>query len=459
MNKYLKYKPSNIPWLGDVPEHWEVRTLRQILSQVSVKNQPELPLLSVVRDKGVIIRNDDNDESDNHNRIPDDLSNYKVVEIGQFAMNKMKAWQGSYGISKYKGIVSPAYFVFNVVFPNLDFFHYAIRSKVYVACFGQASDGIRVDQWDLSLQKMKEICFVFPPLAEQTQIVHYLDEKLQKINKLTDAKKKQIELLKEQKQAMINEAVRNEWKRLPLKRLLIEPLQYGANDSGVVFNEDLPRYVRITDISSDGKLKDDEKKSLSNEVARQYLLSEGDVLLARSGATAGKTFLYETKYGICAFAGYLIRAKFDKKQLLPKFFIHYTNSSFYEEWKNSIFIQATIQNISAERYNYLQIPLPPFAEQQKIVTYLDKKTAKIDTVIEKIEQDISLLGEYRSRLISDVVTGKVNVQVISVDTAAKTDKSRRDDTSLTVGFSLRTDGWTDNTTKNPAGTTLKTPMP
>lgn len=108
-------KPSGVKWLGDIPEHWTMIKLRQILRPVSVKNHPELPLLSVTREQGVIVRNVESKE-ENHNYIPDDLSGYKVVQKGQFAMNKMKAWQGSYGISDYTGIVSPAYFIFDVNF-------------------------------------------------------------------------------------------------------------------------------------------------------------------------------------------------------------------------------------------------------------------------------------------------------------------------------------------------------
>lgn len=146
---YSLMKDSGVPWLGEVPEHWEARKLRQILNQNTQRNRPDLPLLSVVREKGVIKR-DINSKDENYNYIPDDLSNYKVVRSGQFAMNKMKAWQGSYGISKYDGIISPAYFVFDVDGVEVDFFHVAIRSKAYVPFFTQASDGVRIGQWDLS---------------------------------------------------------------------------------------------------------------------------------------------------------------------------------------------------------------------------------------------------------------------------------------------------------------------
>lgn len=170
LNNSVKKKDSGIHWLGNIPAHWEVRKLRTILSPKSEKNRPDLPLLSVVREKGVILR-DVEDKEANHNFIPDDLSGYKVVHANQFVINKMKAWQGSYGISPCDGIVSPAYFVFDINFENLEYFHYAIRSKVYVNFFAQASDGIRVGQWDLSVDKMKNIPFIIPPMEEQKEIV------------------------------------------------------------------------------------------------------------------------------------------------------------------------------------------------------------------------------------------------------------------------------------------------
>ena len=111
LKPYPAYKESGVPWLGEVPAHWDIRKLRQTLRFVAERNRPELPLLSVVREKGVVLR-DISDRDANHNFIPDDLTNYKVVRQGHFAMNKMKAWQGSYGVSKFDGIVSPAYFVF-----------------------------------------------------------------------------------------------------------------------------------------------------------------------------------------------------------------------------------------------------------------------------------------------------------------------------------------------------------
>lgn len=200
----MKY--SGIKWLGDIPAHWENTKLRQILHPISEKNHPELPLLSVVREQGVILRDIENRES-NHNFIPDDLSNYKVVQKGQFAMNKMKAWQGSYGVSNYTGIVSPAYFIFDISFENLEYFHYAIRSQIYVNFFAQASDGIRVGQWDLQMDKMREIPFIVPPANEQIAIVEYIKQVLPKYDAAIEKLTKEVTVLEEYKNKIIVDIV------------------------------------------------------------------------------------------------------------------------------------------------------------------------------------------------------------------------------------------------------------
>ena len=200
----MKY--SGVKWLGDIPVHWKITKLRQILHPVSEKNHPEFPLLSVVREQGVILR-DVEDKEANHNFIPDDLSGYKVVRKGQFAMNKMKAWQGSYGVSDYTGIVSPAYFIFDIAFENLEYFHYAIRSKVYVNFFAQASDGIRVGQWDLQMDKMKEIPFIVPPADEQIAIVKHIKQALPQYDAAIEKLTEEVAVLEEYKNKIIADTV------------------------------------------------------------------------------------------------------------------------------------------------------------------------------------------------------------------------------------------------------------
>ena len=212
-------KDSGIEWLGMVPEHWKVRKLREILHNVTERNRPGLPLLSVVREKGVIVRDISNYE-ENHNFIPDDLTNYKIVRKGQFAMNKMKAWQGSYGVSQHDGIVSPAYYVFNLQGVRGNFFNVAIRSKGYVPFFTQASDGVRVGQWDLSQTRMREIKFFIPPTTEQVAIVEYLDRTTAEIDIAVARAERQIELLNEYRTRLIADVVTG---KLDVRDVTLDP--------------------------------------------------------------------------------------------------------------------------------------------------------------------------------------------------------------------------------------------
>nr|WP_197712467.1 restriction endonuclease subunit S [Haemophilus haemolyticus] len=207
LNPDVPLKDSGVEWIGQVPEHWEVSSLGKMLLPVSEKNKPNLPLLSITRELGVIER-DVEDQESNHNFIPDDLSNYKVLKEGQFGMNKMKAWQGSYGVSRFTGIVSPAYYIFDFIKSvNSRFFHWAIRSKIYISFFGSASDGVRIGQWDLSKSRMKSIPFIIPSYTEQVQIADYLDQQAAKIDQAIALKTAHIEKLKEYKSVLINDVV------------------------------------------------------------------------------------------------------------------------------------------------------------------------------------------------------------------------------------------------------------
>lgn len=206
LNPDVKMKATNIPWLPEIPEHWEVKTLRNFLTMFTDKGYGDKQLLSVTREQGVIVRNTDSKE-ENHNFIPEDLSNYKYVQEGDFVINKMKSWQGSYGVSEHEGIVSPAYFTCKLYGVDKSFFSTAIRSKVYVSFFGRYSKGIRVDQWDLSPIGLKSIPFLLPPLEEQKQIVSYITEKTTKIDTLVANINKEIENIKEYKQRLISDVV------------------------------------------------------------------------------------------------------------------------------------------------------------------------------------------------------------------------------------------------------------
>lgn len=189
-----------------------------------------------------------------------------------------------------------------------------------------------------------------------------------------------------------------------LKYLLSSPLCYGANESGTLYSDILPRYIRITDISPNGTLKNSGMLSLDESSAQNYMLHEGDILFARSGATVGKSFIYHNYYGRAAYAGYLIKASFNRL-VLPEFVYYYTCSSAYEIWKNSIFIQSTIQNIGADRYSNLPISVPNSIDKQlSIVRYLNNFCSKFDAIIYNLQTSIEDYKKLKQAIITQAVT-------------------------------------------------------
>lgn len=196
----------------------------------------------------------------------------------------------------------------------------------------------------------------------------------------------------------------NDWKIEKLKRVLISPLMYGTNEAAELEDKDLPRYIRITDFNGDGILREDTFKSLPFDKAEGYYLKEGDVLFARSGATVGKSFIFNNYKGRACFAGYLIKASSNLSKLLPDFLYYYTQSSAYDIWCSSIFTQATIQNISATKYAYLPIPLPSITIQHRIAAYLDKTCAAIDKAIEAKQRQLETLDALRKSIIHKAAT-------------------------------------------------------
>lgn len=194
----------------------------------------------------------------------------------------------------------------------------------------------------------------------------------------------------------------NHWEIKKIKDVIKTNLSYGAQLSGDITKSHF-RYIRITDIDSNGNLKNNIlKKYLSFEEGKNYKLEKGDLLFARSGATVGKTFLYNSDE-VASYAGYLIRARFNKS-ILPKFVYYFTNSNAYECWKNFIFEKSTIENIAGDKYKELIFSFPPLLEQELIANYLEEKTTSIDNSIETLKLQKELLIEQKKAIIHKAVT-------------------------------------------------------
>lgn len=422
MQKYNSYKATGVSWLPTMPSHWNLSHLRKYLSLVSIKDKADKMLLSVTREQGVIVRNAE-DQEENHNFIPEDLSGYKYVQVGQFVINKMKSWQGSYGVSSYEGIVSPAYFVCDLKCENKEFFSKAIRSRAYVDFFAQWSKGIRVGQWDLEPNALKTIPFFEPPKNEQERIVAYLNKKIPTIDSFIAAKQRQVELLEEYKQAIIAQAVTRgltpdvimkptgyfwlpeipeNWKIKRMKYLFTERSEKNHPDEqmlsatqtyGVIPQSQYGNRVVVVNTGFEG-LK---------------LVKVGDFVIHLRSFQGGIEISHAQ--GIISSAYTILRPIIsDDGDYSPYLRFLFKSQNFIDLLKICVTGIREGQNINYAKLKQYFLPIPPIEEQKRIVKYIDIKTSEIDTLISSIAKEISLLQEYKQRLISDVVTGQINVQ-------------------------------------------------
>ena len=305
------------------------------------------------------------------------------------------------------------------------FLAWAHASKQFRAQYEARAVG--VTRFGLPQYAFRSARLPLPPFAEQVRIARYLDTSCSSIDSAVDAKRQQLETLDALRKATVTRAITHgldpevslkasghkwlgdipvHWSATCLKRLLVEPLTYGLNEAAELEDRDLPRYLRITDFDDTGALRDDTFRSLPHEIAREATLATNDVLFARSGATVGKTFMFRDYEGEACFAGYLIRARTAPWKLNPLFLYLFTKTTAYEAWKNLIFTQATIQNISAVKYNYLVMPLPPLPEQDRICEFVEQRNAEFAKLSASIVEQIDTLTSYRASLIHECVTGQ-----------------------------------------------------
>lgn len=430
--KYPAYKDSGEEWLGEIPEEWDVIKLGSLLKNFSEKNHPSLPLLSITREKGVIVR-DVEDDSENHNFIPDDLTGYKLLRKGQFGMNKMKAWQGSYGVSPKTGIVSPAYYIFDFTKPVLpSFFHSAIRSKRYVSYFGSASDGVRIGQWDLSKDRMKKIPFFLPSLPEQTAIANFLDDKTAKIDQAIAQKEKMIALLKERKQIIIQNAVTKgldpnvkmkdsgvewigeipeEWEVCAVKYTLSIPITDGPHTTPLLLDEGYP-FISAEAIKN-GEIDFNKKRGFISEknhkdYCKKYKPQKGDIYMVKSGATTGNIAMVDTDEEFSIWSPLAV-FRADPTVLSNSYLYNFLESYSFKKGVELKWSFGTQQNIGMGVLSNLFIAFGKIEEQKRIVEHIKNCSVKISKIIFSEQTQIEKLKEYKATLIDSAVTGKIKV--------------------------------------------------
>ena len=207
MDPSAPMQDSGIEWLGKIPAHWKKIKHKSLFKNVSIKGHGNATVLSLYRDYGIIPKDS---REDNYNVTSMDTDSYKFVLPNDLVINKMKAWSGSLAISDYEGIVSPAYYTckINYQYVTKRFIHHYLRNKYLVGVYEMYSAGMRVGQWDLSIDDFLNIEIAIPPsLEEQELIATYLDKQCTTIDRLIDIKQRKIDRLEEYKKTLVYEYV------------------------------------------------------------------------------------------------------------------------------------------------------------------------------------------------------------------------------------------------------------
>ena len=411
--------------LGPVPNRWAVAPLRHCVELRNDRTRndsdlgPPIGLEHVESWTGRLASRPDDDETEGQ---------HSLFRRGDVLFAKLRPYLAKAHRAQDDGACSAELLVLRPRTIDAGYLTYCLLSPTWVSLIDSSTFGSKMPRanWEFIGHQVLPV----PSMHEQRAIADFLDRETERIDALVAKKQRLSELLQEKRTALISHAVTKgldpdvpmkdsgiewlgpmprHWRWAPLKRLLRAPLQYGASEAGGGQHEDGPRFIRITDIDADGHLRDGTACFIPERAAQGFLLDGGDVLFARSGATAGKTYLYDGRPERAAFAGYLIRASVNPAQMLPQYLRLFTQTHTYLEWVGQVTIQSTIQNVNAERYASLAVPLPPAAEQATIVGFVDDQVSQIDASAVTIGRAIELLSEYRSALITAAVTGQIDV--------------------------------------------------
>ncbi len=264
-----------------------------------------------------------------------------------------------------------------------------------------------------------------PDLGEQRRIANHLDAKTAVVDRLVRNKQRLLELILEKRDTLVTLAtsaglergaphtptglpwlaeVPAHWRVTRLKFIRSGAFLYGTGEPADGADRHSPRCIRITDLTDDGTLRDDTFQSLPEHLAAPYILKDGDLLFVRSGANVGKTFRYREEWGPACFTSYLVRLRPDRRQILPDYLYYYTQGGAFQHQVRTGTVQATIANLSADRYGEFAVPLPPLVEQRAIIEFLEQRTRVISSLARTIRLHIARLREYRSSLVVELVT-------------------------------------------------------
>ena len=421
-------KNSGIPWIGEIPKGWTVCFIKQIMRNKSIKGYPDEMVLSLYRDYGVVPKNS---RDDNHNVTSEDTSSYKFVEVGDFVINKMKAWQGSMAVSDYQGIISPAYYICRFTTDDIDrrYIHYLLRNDTYKAEYMRLSSGMRVGQWDLNIDDFLRIKMVLPSLLEQQKISSFLDRKCAEIDEMIALQEKIVEELKAYKQSVITEAVTKglnpdvpmrdsgiewigeipeHWETSKVSRYyhiqlgkMLQPNQQNETD-------ELCDYLCAANVGKNIlKLEPLKQMWITEKEKEQYAVRKGDLLVVEGGDVASCDVVKEEVSQLyLQNALHRVRAKSNQDVRLLRYLLIVAKHTGHIDL---VCNKATIPHFTKEKFEAMRCLVIPNSEQKEILSYLDGKCEEIDSLINIKLSKIDSLKEYKKSIIYEYVTGKKEV--------------------------------------------------
>ncbi len=421
MNKYKaypSYKDSGVEWLGNIPKDWIIRRSKYIYKELHERSITGAEdLLSVSEYYGVKPRYSVMSDGEHISRA-DSLIDYKKCYKNDLVMNIMLAWKRGLGITNYTGIVSPAYCVFrsnNLVHPP--YMHYLFRTNKYTTNFKSKSSGVIDSRLRLYPEMFGTVETILPPLPEQKTIADFLDKATSKIDKTIEQQTKLIELLKEKRQAVISHAVTKGLDpNAPMKDYRLDWVCQIVRGNSAFKKDELLESGKYVALQYGKTYKIEEVgKEFNFYVNDDFFkvgqtVQYGDTILISTSETVkdlGHSCFYARK-DIGLIGGEQILLKPDQAIVFDKF-LYYSSRVFCPKLgKYSTGLK--VFRFNTDDLKNIFISIPNVREQKAIADYLDKKTAQIDTLVDKAKQSIELLKEKRTAIISAAVTGKIDVR-------------------------------------------------
>lgn len=416
MRKYDSYKDSGVKWMGEIPCHWQAVRIKWLLNErIERSEDGEGTPLSMSQKYGLI-------PTSEMDVVPNLAANYvgaKRVYTNDLVFNKLKAHLGVFAISKNDGLVSPDYAVYTPT-PRtfLPYLEYLFHTQLYISEFKKKTTGVAIGFTRLYTDGLFAIYSIYPPLEEQKSIVAYLNKKTAEIDEQVSKVEREIELLKEYKQAEI-------------ARVVTHGLNPNATTkpSGISWIGDIPAHWEICKISqhfSERREKVSDKEYPALSVSKDGVIPQLETAVKTDNGDNRKKvcigdFVVNSRSdrkGSCGFSAYNGSVSLINIVLMPRKdifgrYYHYlfrSNNYIEEYYRLGRGIVADLWTTRYVEMRNIMIPFPPIDEQQLIVDYIDRKTTEIDRLVVELTYQVEYLKEYKQRLIADVVTGKINVQ-------------------------------------------------